>query len=106
MGIISFRVYLIIAFFVFLAVFAVQFFDGAPGAVSFLEGVRSTADRAGLGYTVANFILGPMIWSFDTYVYGPILVGLLWPVAAIWIFLFVIVWIFSLMAPGLSDLPG
>lgn len=106
MGIISFRVYLLIAFVVFALLFAVQLFGGGPGVAQFFTSVRATAVNSGLSFTIANFILGPIIWIFQTQYYGPIVAGLLWPVDIVWLLLFIIVWMYGLLAPGFGGIPG
>jgi hypothetical protein len=105
-GLISGRVYIIIALVMFAVLFSMQFFGAGDGVVSFLTQVKGTAANAGLGPIMANFIIGPVIWSFDTYIYGPLIAALAWPIAIVWLFLFTIVWMFSLIAPGFSDIPG
>jgi hypothetical protein len=106
MGVISGRVYLIIAIAIFAMLLAVQLLGGSAGMVDFLNTVKINAANAGLGATVADFVLVPIIWVFETQYYGPAVGGLLWPIAVVWLFLFVIVWIFSLIAPGFKDIPG
>lgn len=105
MGVINFKVYIIIAIALFAILFAVQLLGAGPGTAGFFQTVQVNAANAGLGATVANFVIGPFVWTFNTYIYGPAVAALLWPVAIIWLLLFVIVWMFSLLAPGFSDIP-
>jgi hypothetical protein len=106
MGVISFRVYIIIAITLFGLLFAVQLLGGSAGVANFFITVRAQAAGGGMSYTIANFIIGPIIWTFETQYYGPIVAGLAWPIAIVWLLLFIIVWMYSLLAPGFSDIPG
>ena len=105
MGVINIKVYLVVAIAIFAILFGSQLLGANAGAADFFRTVENDAIAARLSPTIANFIIGPFIWTFETQYYGPIVASLLWPISFIWLLLMAIVWVYSLIAPAFFDIP-
>lgn len=97
------RVYVIIGLCVGALCFAVTYFDTSHAFANYLKSVGNDAARYGLGQTIAQFIIAPLMNVFSDP-YWAIAAGVLWPLFALWFILFIFALGVSIFGPALSEL--
>lgn len=102
-GVLNFRVYLIIAFFVGAICFATAYFDSNQTVASFFTEIGDTAAQFGLGNAIANVVVQPIAFAFSD-IYWAIAAGVLWPLLVIWFILFLVVLGFSIFGPAIAEI--
>lgn len=102
LGLLNFRNYTFIALIVGGIMGAIYYFDTGRGFANYVSGLGSSA-AGSLGTTVAGFVTTPIVWA-ATDPLGAAAAGLLWPLAAIWLILFVAMFVFNIFAPFFNSL--
>ena len=94
---VSFRTYLIIAISVGAICVATAFFDTGGAFASVFTSIGDTASPY-VGRTIADFVTQPIANAFSD-IYWAIGAGILWPLFAIWFFLFLMLLGVSIIGP-------
>ena len=102
-GVLNFRVYLIIGFFVGVICVATAYFDRGGATASFFTEIGANASRFGMPSTIANFIVQPIAFAFSD-IYWAIAAGILWPLLVIWFILFIVLLVYSIIGPAITEI--
>lgn len=95
----SVRLYIGIALVVGAVLYVLSLFAAAP-LLSFITSMQLQAQYAGLPPVITRLIVEPFRLALTTGVIGPALLGLLWPLLAIWFFLLVLLIVFAVVGAG------
>ncbi|QPC82529.1 hypothetical protein G4Y79_23050 [Phototrophicus methaneseepsis] len=105
-GTMKWYVYLLIAVGVF-AFFLLFGILAGDGVINLVSDMRTQAVSAGtLPVVVADVIVEPIIFALQGEIVNSAIVGLLWPLAVIWLLLLAILLIFAYVLPGLGIARG
>lgn len=102
-GVISFRVYLIVAICVAAVCSATVYFDTNQAFAGFFTRIGQEAERFGLSQTIADFVIQPIAFAFSDY-YWAIAAGALWPLMVLWFIMFLFVLGVTIFGPSLTEL--
>ena len=100
-GLITPKVYAFVALCTSAMLYGINWLDRNEALVGFLNKQVTRASTSGLGSAIAKLIVKPMIFAVDTPA-GAVVGGLLWPMALLWLLLFVLLMMFSFLAPAMG----
>jgi len=100
-GLITFRSYLFIGVLV-AALFYAGHLLAQDALVGWLETQQNLAISAGLARPITQFITVPLISALNNPV-GPAIAGIVWPGLFLWILLWVLQFLFAIIAPGFNQ---
>src|SRR5262245_7684245 len=100
LGLLNFRAYVFIALIVMGVLLAIWYFDKGHTLVAYVDSTGATAAQA-LGTTVSGFVTGPIHWAMTDWI-GAVVAGLIWPIAIVWLILFLALFVFSIFAPTIG----
>lgn len=101
LGWLNWRTYLIVAFFTAVTTgFLVWAFGDSLGVA--IRQIGNNAYFAGVPGALIRIIVEPFFIVLENPIVGSIAVGLFWPIALIWLFLMVMVMVFSIFGRGVD----
>lgn len=102
LGAMNFRTYIVVTVVVAASLALIGWLVG-ESIITFFDQMRADAVSVGLAPGLADLIVEPMKFIFqpDSLI-GAILAALLWPLAALWTLLFILMAVFSFVSPGVN----
>lgn len=95
----SVKLYTGIGLVVAAVLYLLSLFAASP-LLSFVTTMQSQAQYAGLPPVITRLIVEPFRLGLTTGVIGPAVLGLLWPLLAVWFFLLVLMIVFAVVGAG------
>lgn len=106
-GYMSFRTYLVVAFFVAIVLFALGNLGGAGLALSnVVLNFKLGAEASGLSAGITDLLYEPFRLALSGNIFVCAVVGFLWPLAVVWIILIFLMMILSVLGPGIGAAAG
>ncbi len=79
-------------------------FVGGEQIAGFAQEVQNNAIGNGIAPMIANFVTGPIILVFTEPIIGGVLIGILWPLAIVWLVLLLLLIMLAAFGTGYNDL--
>lgn len=97
----SLKTYLIIAVGVTATFYLLGLLAGT-GLISVVRQFQSAALGGGMSPEIGRLVIDPITWALSGDIFAALVVGLLWPLALVWVLLFFLVAIFAFLGPGVG----
>ena len=101
-GLISAKVYVVVAIITAGLLYAIDYFDKGEAAVGWLNSQMAQASGTGIGRALSGLVAKPLIYAIDGPI-GAVLGGLLWPLLIVWLLLLIVLLAFTLLSGGVGQ---